>query len=222
VLDHAYQMGAAAALEDFEKQAGVFGSIAKGIGSLGKGVGQGAWNAGKGFGKSKTFKALKWGTGMGGRGSEWIGAPVGSAILGGVMAEEGQGMRGMLTGGMAGLAGTAGWHGGKGIAKGVMGSAGKEMAKTQVGKSIMGGVNQFGAKGGKLHNALGSKFKSIAGSDKSIGNMAMKQWAPAGVGMAAGVGGAMAATGPGEQVGGLAADYMGARSRPANYFSPAG
>ncbi len=221
MLDLAYQAGAEAALEDFEKQA-LLGAAARGLFGMGKSVGKGAWSGAKNFPKSNTFKALKWGAGMGGRGSEWIGAPIGSGLLGAVTAEEGQGMRGFLGGAAMGLGGTVGFKGGQRMMKGLTKRYGSRVAETGFGKSMLQGANAFGAKGGTMHNALGSKFKSIAGSNNSVGNMALTKWAPGALGMGAGLAGSMALAGPSEAAGGLASDFMGVRARPANFFSPVG
>jgi len=220
MLGQAYRLGAAQAEEDFTKEA-IFGAV------------RGLWNATKAFPKSTGFKALKWGAGMGGPGAEWIGAPIGSGILGAATANEGERWKGFLGGAAGGLAGAAGWHAGKGVAKGVGNSIGRSLGKTKPGAAFA----NLGGADSKFRDYLNAKAKSFAGadasgffkgkanafanSDKSIGQM-VGGLAPKAMGLAGGLGGSMMLYGVGQSGGEYGAQHLGLGGRPVNYFNPVG
>jgi hypothetical protein len=231
MLDRAYDIGRRAAISELEKLASDPMEKEAFFAAL-KGLYQG----------SRALKSLGWLAGFGGRGSEWIGMPLGSGLLGAAFAEEGQGIKGFATGVAGGLAGTAaGKLGGK-LLRGLSNRAGTSLSNTEFGKKVWSGAGNinrnYGAnslakyqkelaevtahnKAVKVHNAANpsnlKKFKEVPTTPTvdvghSFGQHAIKKL-PAAAGLAGTIGGFLYGTGIGEDASSYAWDSMGLSPR---------
>jgi hypothetical protein len=235
MLDRAYNIGRQRAIAEFEKLSSSEMEKEAFLSAL-KGIYQG----------SKALKSLGWLAGFGGRSSQWIGMPLGSGLLGAAMAEDGQGMKGFVSGVAGGLVGS----GIGAVANKALPSIARSIGKTDFGKRIWasaGKVNpNYGVNSLKAHKANVSKMRaehlcdaSKAGEKfkpppppkvnkaHSFGQHALTKL-PGAIGTAGMIGGFMYGTPLGEEVG--SSLYESSGLRPLNLgsfsqksiFNPAG
>jgi hypothetical protein len=167
MLDRAYDIGRRAAIYELEKLASdpmekeaIFSAL--------KGIYEG----------SKLLRGAGWLMGIGGPTANWIGAPLGSGLLGAASAEDGQGLKGFATGAVGGLIGAGvGAVAGKAapaLARGI----GKRLAKTDFGKSVWnqaGKINKgYGANTLKKYEADLIKAKKDHFADPANAGKAFK------------------------------------------------
>ena len=202
MLDVAYRMGAQKALEDFQKEAWLSSALALGKGLL----------------ATKPVRAAKFLMGIGGHRADFIGAPLGGALLGAAMADPGERLKGFAGGAVGGLGASVGFMGGTKLLKGMSNSIGKRIGATPQGAKVWGGLGkvnpEYGARRLAKHEEAAAKgladHKELLAKAKpgevikpfvppkftgdaahSFGQHAVKQWLPGAAGVAGGLGGAL-------------------------------
>lgn len=187
MLDHAYNLGAQQALEDFEKEAG---------------LGSALWSGAKFL------------TGFGGRTSQWVGMPLGGGLLGAAMADPGERMKGFAGGVVGGAMGNVGMHLGGKMFKGLAGNIGKRIGATETGAKMWGGLGKinpgYGAaqlakhEGAMADAALkGAKAPAefTGNAAHSFGQHVASKWLPGAAGLAGGLAGYSYFSEPGAALG---------------------
>jgi hypothetical protein len=133
MLDIAYQIGRRSAIEEFDKVASS-GMEKEAFLSALKAVYDG----------SKLLRSGAWMLGMGGRGSQFIGMPIGSGLISAAFADEGERTRAFFGGAAGGLAGAGLGHLGAKVMTGAANRAGKYLASKPFGQKMWSGAGNVG------------------------------------------------------------------------------